>query len=215
MPFIPVERATEEMPEEYSQSILFDIDDLMVCTLTNLIRPELQCIYIDSKGAVTCDFVTACINKTLKSDEPFLLPPEVQQLVKDITCQVQMEGEHICFRASNFDIKIAKPTLSEEPWWEDLRAMVEDVERFQPIGKLQQSVARLNMFGDYIQFTGDKVIADTSYEPFAFTNLGEKRYEIMGLSKILPVVTHIANNESVLVFKNLKSKFLVSAGEEI
>lgn len=216
LPYIDVSWETQTMPETYADTVNFKLADLMLCTLNNLIKPELQCIYIDTEGAVSCDFVSACISKEVRTTTPFLLPPDVQALVDGRSCKVQIEGDKIYIQASDFNIVTTKPTSGEEPWWEQLRAMVfgpEAVE-FKNATTLKDSLKRLSMFNDYISFNGEKVIAGENYEPFNFTDLGNMQYEIEKVNKVLTTTESIAEKEGNLLFKNENSIFLVSPMDE-
>ena len=214
LPYIDVKWETQEMPEEFTDTINFKLSDLILCTLNNLIKPELQCIYIDNQGAVSCDFVSACMSKEVKSTTAFLLPPDVQALVDGRSCKVKIEDEKIFIQATDFNIVTSKPTIGEEPWWEQLREMVNEIPQTKSTATLADGLKRLAMFDDYIKFNGEKVLASENYEPFEFIDLGENKYEIEKVSRVLTTANGITSVEGNLIFKNDNSIFLVSPMDE-
>lgn len=214
LPFLTCKWETPAVPTEYEDSIFFKLDDLMLCTLKNLIKPELQCIYIDQEGAVSCDFISACVTSTVKSREAFLLPPEVQDLVNGTKCQVHFEGDKIFFKADNFEIITSKPTMSEDAWYDTLRQMVSDVSGFVKLGNLLEGLKRLAISNEYLSFEADRVVAGSNWEPFAFKAIQDRQYEIQRVLKISAFANEIAESNENLVLKNAECKFLISAMEE-
>lgn len=214
LPFLTVEWSSVQMPEDYDDSITFKLSDLMLCTLKNLVRPELQCIYIDQQGAVSCDFISACVSKEVKASAPFLLPPDIQDLVDGRLCKVKVTDTNIYIQASDFSVVTSRPTMSEDAWWEGLRDAITDVAAFADAAPLAAGMKRLAMFGDYVNFDGDRVVSGSNYEPFAFANLEGNQYEIEKVSRILSTATHISEKGGNLVLKNESSMFLISPMDE-
>lgn len=214
LPFLDVSWETQEMPEEFNNTITFALDDLMLCTLKNLIKPELQCIYIDKEGAVSCNFISACISTAVKADEGFLLPPDVQALVNGRVCKVNVGEDKLYFRASDFSIITSKPVHEEEDWWESLRGMISEADKFTKATPLVDGMKRLGMFSDYVSFDGEKVISGENFEPFKFKNIEDRKYEIERLNRILTTAEEITEDNENLVFKNSNCKFLVSPMED-
>ena len=214
LPFLTAEWQTEEMPEEYENTITFKLDDLMLCTLKNLVKPELQCIWIDDKGAVSCDFISACVCDTVKATEGFLLPPDVQALVNDRVCKVKVTDSKIYFQASDFSIITSKPAIGEDAWWEQLREMLSVSATYVKAEPLTNALKRLVMFADYVTFDGAKVFAGENFEPFAFKEIAERKYEIERLSRILTTAEEITEESENLVLKNKTSRFLISPSED-
>lgn len=213
LPFIAVEWDTVEMPTEYHDRILFKIEDLMLTTLRNLIKPDLQCIWIDNRGAVSCDIISACISDKVKSQHPFLLPLDVQELVVGKLAGVNASGDTLFIDGTDFSIVVKKPEASDA-WYDDLREMLEGDISFVPVGALAESMKRLMVFGDYVSFDGVKAIAGSNFEPFSFKDLGDSPYEIEKVMKILSVSTAIGELNSNLILKNDGAMFLISAMEE-
>ncbi len=213
LPFMDVSWETMEMPETYHDSILFKIQDLMLTTLRNLIKPELQCIWFDDKGAVSCDIISATISKDVKSSHPFLLPLDVQELVVNKVAQVNAEGDTLFIKGNDFNIAVMKPE-NEDKWYDDLRAMVIGDAGFVPALTLDDSLKRLEIFDDYVSFNGEIAIAGSNFEPFNFKDLGDNPYEISKLRKILSAATGIGELNNNLVLRNEGSLFLISAMEE-
>ena len=213
LPFISVEWDTVEMPTEYHDRILFKIEDLMLTTLRNLIKPDLQCIWIDNRGAVSCDIISACISDKVKSQHPFLLPLDVQELVVGKSAGVNASGDTLFIEGTDFSIVVKKPEVSDT-WYDDLREMLKGDISFVPVGALAESMKRLMVFGDYVRFDGVKAIAGSNFEPFGFKDLGDSPYEIEKVMKILSVSTAIGELNNNLILKNDGAMFLISAMEE-
>ena len=213
LPFVDVEWETVEMPTEYHDRIHFKISDLMLTTLQNLIKPELQCIWIDEKGAVSCDIISACISNQVKSTHPFLLPLDVQELVEGKTASVNAETDMLFISGHDFNIAVKKPEVTDT-WYDDLREMVKGDAGFVSAEGLRESLTRLEIFNDYVSFDGERAIAGSNYEPFAFKDLGSNFYEIAELEKLLSVSKEIGELNNNLVLKNEGSLFLLSVMEE-
>lgn len=214
LPYLDVSWEPVEMPEEYSDSITFKLSDLMLCTLNNLIKPELQCIWIDEHGAVSCDFVSACISSGVKASKGFLLPPDVQPLVDGRICKVEVTDGRIYILASDFAIATSRPSEGEDKWYEQLREMLEGASDFVQGEKLAEGLKRLALFADYITFDGTKALAGSNFEPFVFSDVNGAQYEIEKVSRIMTTATKIGEKDGNLVFKNESSMFLVSPQEE-
>ena len=213
LPFMNVEWDTVEMPDEYHDRILFKIGDLMITTLRNLIKPELQCIWIDERGGVSTDIISACISKKVKSRHPFLLPLDVQELVLGKVADVNASGDMLYIRGDDFRVAVMKPT-TEDTWYDDLRDMLDGDPGFVAVGGLADSLKRLELFDDYVSFDGRTVRAGNNFEPFLFKDLGDNPYEIAKLSKLLSVSSSIGEIGNNLVLRNEGSVFLLSAMEE-
>ena len=172
-------------------------------------------MYMDRKeGAVSCDFVSACISSTVKANEGFLLPPDVQELVNGRQCKVQITDGKMYFQTSDFSIIASKPSEGEDKWYEQLRAMLANEGTFVPSEALADALKRLILFNDYASFDGKVVTAGENYEPFAFDNIPDTKYEIERLAKILTTATEISSSEGNLILRNKVSKFLISPMEE-
>ena len=216
LPFLVVKWDTPEMPEEYNNSITFKLDDLMLCTLKNLVKPELQCIYIDEKGAISCDFISACINNIVKCSEQILLPPDVQDLTNGKVCNLNITETTLFIKGENFNIVTARPTLSEEAKndFTNLREMIEGELIFVKVKELQEGLKRLVLFGDFITFEENRVVCNNNFEPFNFKKIEDKKYEIESIKKVILVATDIGELEGNIVFTSETSTFLVSAVQE-
>lgn len=213
LPFVDVSWETVEMPETYHDRILFKIGDLMLTTLRNLIKPELQCIWFDEAGAVSTDILSACISTDVRSAHPFLLPLDVQELVLNKLAEVNAKTETLFIKGADFNIAVMKPE-STDTWYDDLRGMIIGDAQFVPTSKLFESVKRLEIFADYLAFDGAVVKAGSNYEPFEFKDLGDNPYDILKLGKLLMVSTSIGEINNNLVLKNEGSTFLLAAMEE-
>lgn len=213
LPFMDVTWDTVEMPDEYHDRILFKIGDLMITTLRNLIKPELQCIWIDEHGGVSTDIISACVSKEVKSKHPFLLPLDVQELVLGKLADVNASGDMLYISGNDFNIAVMKPT-TDDTWYDDLRGMLDGNPGFVAVGSLADSLKRLVLFDDYVSFDGNIVKAGSNFEPFLFKDLGDNPYEIVKLGKLLSVSSSIGEIENNLVLQNEGSVFLISAMEE-
>lgn len=214
LPFLPVSWEPVEMPNDFDGTVEFDLADLMLSTLKNLIKPELQCIYIDEHGAVSCDFITACISKKVRFSRPFLLPPDVQALVDGKTWQVKI-GDKLYLKQRGMAIVAQCPMMNDDGTWEQLRSMLpEQVEETSNGGALSESLKRLAVFGDYVSFDGTKVVCGSNFEPFEFANTGELTYEIEKLMRILSTAPAITEHENNLICSNANSTFLMSPMDE-
>lgn len=219
LPFLTVDWESQEMPTDYSDSITFKLADLMLCTLKNLVKPELQCVYIDERGAVSCDFLSACISKNVKSSKPFLLPADVQDLVDGRLCKVKVTDDKLYFESNDFGIVTSKPSHvveegEEMPWWDGVRALVDGVSSYVNGEALATGLKRLAIFDDYVEFNGERAIAGSNFEPFVFVDLSGRQYEIERLSRILSTANKVAEVGGNLVLANESNLFLLSPMEE-
>lgn len=215
LPFLQVEWERPEISMEETDTISFKLEDLMLCTLKNLVKPQLQCIYIDEKGAISCDFVTACVSDIVKSSRPFLLPPDVQELVSGRIAQVAVTPENLYVSTSDVIVVTSSPELSESTKNElvGLRDMLQNVSEYTQLGSLNEGIKRLMLFGDFLNFTPDKVLVGQNFEPFNFKQI-DKKYEIRSFAKLLPITTEVSELDGNLILKSSTSRFLVSAVEE-
>jgi hypothetical protein len=213
LPFLEVSWNAQQMPEQYDQTITFRLADLMICTLANLIKPEFQCIRIDDKGAVSCDFVSSCVSKSMIAQKPFMLPPELQPLVDARLCSVKVTDTKIFVKANDFSLVTTCPTTSGDAWWEQLRAMIPEGLNFVEFSP--DALKRLMMFGDYIEFKDGKVLCGSNFEPFpSFEPLPGRKYEADKILRIMSTATKIASYEGNLILKNDSAMFLVSPVDE-
>lgn len=216
LPFMDVSWETVKMPTEYHDTLLFKIEDLMLTTLRNLIKPELQCIYFDKDGAVSCDIISACISNKVKSSYPFLLPLDVQELVVNKSAKVNANTDMLYIQGENFSIALVKPEITDE-WFNDLRNMISEDIEYVPVKALDESLKRLAIFGDYVSFHNDLVLATGEgqhFEPFEFKDLGQNSYELEKVIKLLSVTSFIGECNNNLILKNEGSRFLISSMEE-
>lgn len=214
LPFIETQWEPVDMPTQYDDVITFKLEDLMLCTLKNLVKPELQCIYIDELGAVSCDFISACLSDIVKAKNSFLLPPDVQELVNNRQCEVKITDDKLYFRSSDFVIATTKPDMSGDPWWESLRAMTDGAQNFTKAEPLVNSLHRLQLFSDYVTFDGEKAISGSNFEPFKFKDLSTIKYEIERLTRLSQTAHEITELSQNLILKNRTSTFLISPTEE-
>lgn len=222
LPFLDVSwEQPSDLPEIFDGQIDFDLSDLMISTLKNLVKPELQCILIDPAGAVSCDFVTACFSRKLRFPVRFLLPADLQPLVDGKHCSVSITDK-IYIRANGIEIVTAAPTIEDMEMWETLRGMVaESPEATFDGSQLLESLKRLQLFGDYVSFDGERVKSGANFEPFPFPpfddNAGgaaENLYEIEKLMKILSTAKAVSESHCNVVLSNDSSTFLVSPLED-
>lgn len=213
LPFLDVSWQGINMPADYDQSITFKLTDLTISTLTNLIKPEFQCIRIDPKGAVSCDFVSSCISRSMKAERGFLLPPELQPLVDGRLCKVKVTEDKIYVRTTDFDLVTPNPESSGQEWWEELRQMLPDDAPY--VNWNPEALKRLMLFGDYLEFKDGKVYCGDNYEPFSeFQGVPGRRYEADKLLSIMSVATKLASYNDNLLVKNEDSVFLLSPVDE-
>lgn len=214
LPFIDVSWEAQSMPEQYEDTITFNLTDLILCTLKNLIKPELQCVWIDQEGAVSCDFISACVMPGVRASKGFLLPPDVQELVNGRTCKVLVTDTKIFVSASDFDIVTSRPTEGEDQWYDTVRQLVQGAQGFTASEALTEGLKRLMMFADYVSFDGQKALAGSNFEPFQFKDMEANKYEIERLLKILSTAKSISALEGNLLMRNDKCMFVLSPMEE-
>lgn len=214
LPFLEVQWESRVMPEGTPQVIRYDIEPLIVSTLSNLIKPELQCIYIDNQGAVSCDFISACFSPQLKSDIPFLLPADVQKLVLGDTCKTVVTDSQVGFMTDQYEIIVSVVLLGEDRWWEQLRDMMKGVSEFYSTTGLDSVMKRMALFVDYVSFDGSSVCGGTNKEPYQFHSLEGKIYEVSKLSALLDYVKEMTVANDALVLKGEKVSYMLSPLEE-
>lgn len=221
LPFLDVSWEPVEMPELFDGTIDFRLSDLSISTLKNLVKPELQCIYIDPDGAISCDFMTACFSKAISFPKPFLLPADIQLLVDGELCQVLVDDKlYIKASGAGFCAVTAAPVIEDQGMWDSLRGMLPDEGSGEvlpwsvTVERLLCSLKRLQMFGDYAQFDGARVCSGANFEPYEFSDLGQNSYEIEKLMKILSIAKRVAEKDGNIVIQNNESTFLVSPMED-
>lgn len=188
---------------------------LSSATLKNLANPLLQCIYVDDATAVSCNSMVACIDGTVTSQAPLLLPPDIISLIEGSEVNLHIvNNDTYLLKIGDGVIYVPIPGLDYAEMADTLRAALpEQINRY-PVAGLFDSLKRLSASHETVVFKKDRVQADKDYEPFDFPEANEDySYNIQYLLSVLQQVKNIAQSEFALLLYGDQFLFMVSPEE--
>jgi hypothetical protein len=201
-------------PSGAPRSVETDIMGLSTCILGNNMRPELQCIYMDAQGAVTCDSINACINPNVRFDEPILMLPDIQPMLWGRKFAVLSDANLLHIEGDGFTVQIMSPEEKGDDW-----AMLRELAATptEPVfkGAIEESLRRLANFGECVRFKEGKLVVGANEEPgLANMDSGNVEFKIASLTKLLPYATKLAlAGTNIHLYDAAGMQFIVS-GEE-
>lgn len=200
-----------DIANAYSTSIKLASGRLSSATLKNLANPMLQCIYIDEATAVSCNSMVACIDGTVTSNEPLLLPPDIISLIEGNEVTLYVIDTTYVLKVGDATVYVPVPGVDYKETADTLRgALPEQIQRF-PVGTLFDSLKRLSSSHDIVSFKPDRVIADADFEPFEFPTANENyMYNIESLLSVISQAKHIAQSDYALLLYGDQFLFMVS-----
>ena len=227
-PYIEIEFSRPEVPNiapsiEIEGEI--DLSILKKTALQNLVKPEMRCIYVDRNGAVSCNFLQGTVDRSLKSQNPILLPPDLidymQSGERGMICTI---GDLLFYtNRSTKWIWAPKSELEQSedegaPWYKsiyeqsdaaELQNLLSDI----PAG-IEDSLKRLQFFGTEAVFYADKIIAGENFEPVAIPSAVGGVYTLEEVVSVIPFAKKIAFFNNAMYLKNGNVTILVSEKEE-
>ena len=207
-----------ELPEQPTAKIKLAAGRLSSATLKNLANPMLQCIYIDEATAVSCNSMVACIDGTVTSRTPLILPPDIISIIEGAESNLYLIDDNYVLAIGDSKLFVPVPELDYSETAEVLRsALPEGIERY-PVGALLESLKRLSNSHDFVSFQADRVIADDDYEPFDFPRANPNyQYNIQNLLSTVGQAKTIAQSDYALLLYGDQFLFMISpepTGEE-
>lgn len=215
LPFYPVawQDQAEDLPDTPTATIKLAAGRLSSATLKNLANPMLQCIYIDEATAVSCNSMVACIDGTVTSETPLLLPPDIISIIEGSESNIYIIGDNYVITIGDGKVFVPIPKLDYKESADILRGALplpEEVKKY-PVSTLLDSLKRLSASHDVITFTEDRILADEDYEPFNFpTANSDYSYNIQSLLSVAGQTTSIAQSDYALLFYGDQFLFMVS-----
>lgn len=223
LPYMEVEFSVPkiELPTlQISGEIDFSI--LKKTALQNLVKPEMRCIYVDEKGAVSCNFLQGTVDEGITSVEPVLLPPDLIDYIPAGNVQIYKGGDMLFYTDAK-DKFIWSPAgdfmeSEETPWYQSIyeQAKSSSEERFSPVQEgMEESLKRLSLFGKEAVFNSSKVQVGNSYEPVSIPSAGG---QVFDLEEVIPVIScakmMTISEEGTMFLRNGRVTILVSSKEE-
>ena len=199
-----------------------DFSILKKTALQNLVKPEMRCIYVDDKGAVSCNFLQGTVDEGITSVEPVLLPPDLIDYIPAGHVQIYKGGDMLFYTDTESKF-IWSPagdfTESDEvPWYKSIyeQAKSSDGEGFSPVQDgMEDSLKRLSLFGKEAVFNSSKVQVGNSYEPVSIPSAAG---QVFDLEEVIPVISYAKmmtiSEEGTMFLRNGKVTILVSSKEE-
>lgn len=184
---------------------------LSSATLKNLANPMLQCIYVDDATAVSCNSMVACIDGTVTSGEPLILPPDIISLIEGSEASIYIDNGNYALKVGDAIVLVPIPGLDYTETAELLRGTLpENIERF-PVGTLFDSLKRLSSQAEYVTFKPDRVQAGDNYEPFDFPKANQNyTYNIQNLLSVIQQAKNIAQSDYALLLYGDQFLFMIS-----
>lgn len=207
-----------DISNSYSTIIKLASGRLSSATLKNLANPILQCIYVDDATAVSCNSMVACIDGTVISSKPLILPPDIISLIEGTETKVylfedsQSNKNVYVLEVGDSVVYVPMPDISDYPEIaETLRgSLPENIQRYAT-STLFDSLKRLSASHERVVFTGDKVQADEDFEPFSFPTANASfTYSIQNLLSVIQQTKHIAQSDYALLLYGDKFLFMIS-----
>ena len=184
---------------------------LSSATLKNLANPMLQCIYVDEATAVSCNSMVACIDGTVHSSTPLILPPDIISIIEGSETEIFVAQGAYVIKLGSGIICVPIPELDYKDTADTLRDNIPENIKTFPVKSLADSLKRLSASHEYVVFTGDKVKADEDFEPFEFPTANpEYMYNIQNLLSIIGQTQNIAQGDYPLFLYGDKFLFMVS-----
>lgn len=207
--------ATNTLPAKFDQnksiSIKMASGRLTSATLKNLANPMLQCIYVDNISGVSCNSMVACLDGTVVSPTPLLLPPDIVSLMEGRESNLAVIGNNYVVKIADAFVVCPIPEYSYAESAATLRNSLPPNITKYPVNGLLEEVKRLSSFGDYLSFDGTRVVVGENFEPFSLPSaVPEYSYAVQYLLTVLPQVTHIAQSEFALLLFGDKFLFMIS-----
>lgn len=195
----------------YTVTIKLAEGRLSSATLKNLANPMLQCIYIDDATAVSCNSMVACIDGTVTSQQPLILPPDVIGLIEGSEATIYVTDKNYVLKVGNATVYVPIPGVDYKETADVLRGALPDQITRYSVSHLYDSIKRLSAAHTVVTFYKDKVVSDTDFEPFSFPDANEKyKYDVQSLLSILPQVKHIAQSDYALLLYGDQFLFMLS-----
>lgn len=184
---------------------------LSSATLKNLANPMLQCIYVDDETAVSCNSMVACIDGTVTSPQPLILPPDIISLIEGSEVNIYIDNGNYALKVGEAVILVPVPGIDYKETADVLRgSLPENIDRY-PVEKLFDSLKRLSSQSDYVVFKQDRVQAGENYEPFNFPKANpEYVYNIQNLLSVIQQAKHIAQSDYALLLYGDQFLFMIS-----
>lgn len=186
--------------------------------LQNLVKPEMRCIYVDEKGAVSCNFIQGTVDKNIKtlSGQKLLLPPDLVVYIPDgEQGSIYVSGEYIVYETLGRDYIIAPLTeLSEEesPWYDIIynKAQIPQ-EGFAPIpAGLEEALKRLQCFGNDVVISADTLTVESNFEPISLPGAHGGEYTVEEVLSVLGGGKEILFKDTEMYLKNENITIMVS-----
>lgn len=234
LPYLDIEfdrpQLSEEEPTIVLQGVL-DFTAVKKTVLKNLVKPEMRCIYVDDKGAVSCNFLQGTTDLNLRSSVQglkFLLPPDLVDYMDTAEPgMIAIIGSHL-FYMSTGDSQHKKwiwaPTAQfdevaegEQAWYDSIFAMTQSIDESSlcamPEG-IEDALKRLASFSDTVEFTPDKIISGDNFEPLGVPTANGEKFSIEDVSSVVAPSAGIGIYDGVLYMRKNNVTVLVSQKEE-
>lgn len=223
LPYLDIEFNRPDISGEPVTEIegAMDLSVLKKTALQNLVKPEMRCIYVDSEGAVSCNFLQGTVDNRLKSVNPLLLPPEmIDYFQAEERGTLYSFSELLCYTDGSKWVwapKVEIPSDDEQPWYFTIRNSAQSVleESFVSIPSgMEDAIKRLQYFGTEAEFSQDKVSVGENYEPMSLPGSAQGTYSLEEVSTVIALGKKIAFANGAMFLKNEKVTILVSEKED-
>lgn len=222
LPYLDLEFSAPQIPEEPRICIqgAIDFTVLKKTALQNLVKPEMRCIYVDDKGAVTCNFLQGTVDTAIVTEEPILLPPDLTTyMTPSQDAIIFTSGNIICFTDKE-KVWVYSPKAdfeeSEDPWYRTIyeTAMAVKDEPFSPLPQyIDESLKRLANFGNEVVITGDRMTTGENYEPISCPSALGGEFTIEDVLSVIQNGKDIFFTESAMFLRNGSTTIMVSTKE--
>lgn len=199
-----------------------DFSAVKKTALQNLVNPEMRCIYVDTYGAISCDYIRGTYDRNLFSTVPVLIPPDMYNYAQSDKTGALYKLEDTLFLEYDDGSFIASPTgdfSAQEgaPWYQTIREKASTALTNTPIPTgMEEALKRLALFSNKVVFTPQYIQVNDDYrEPHNLTVSGEHKYEINDLLSVISFARNIAvGNDAIYLYGDNKTVVISEVEEE-
>lgn len=196
-----------------------DLTILKKTALQNLVKPEMRCIYVDGRGAITCNYLQGTVDRNIVSANPILLPPDLVNYIQvEESVLICTIGDYLFYtNNSNCMIWAPKGDLEGDRWYDTIYENARSVREaeFTELPKnMDETLKRLSLFGSEITFFDDKVVVEDNFEPVCIPSANGGVFTLEEVQSVIQNGKEIYFTDTTMFLRNGRVTILVSVKED-
>lgn len=227
LPYLDIEFEREGSQEEGVVLMTgnLDISALKKTALQNLVKPEMRCIYVDGRGAVSCNFLQGTVDTSIKTvtGEAILLSPDITSYMTNVEgAEILRKGDTLLF-TDHENVFVWAPVSEfdeleegDEGWYNTIYKGATQVQgEFMEIPEgMEGAIKRLSYFSDEITFESDKIVSGENFEPISVPSAQGSSFTIEEVLSVLSEGKEILFERGALFLRNGDVTVMVSEKED-